>query len=281
MELTLDVNCHPLWPHTIGTCEKTPRWTVQYRSVEFIIRSCWNIELREAVAFLGSHYDTLVNSQFLSKRNKQGAIEGAKAGFGRSYFWSHSINSKICNLCWEEDECDDPRWLTDGSGDYCIKCRHFPKTETFERCHVCTKVLQPKQHCNSYKYFDYIAKVAEKNGMTRRVCSDWVEEKSFCSRSCALASLVRTLELKKTAPGFYSSKQWKRLKAQAVARDGLRCVYCNEQKTEAELTADHVIPRSQGGPDELYNLVACCLTCNLAKGNKKAFAAANGRKISL
>lgn len=36
------------------------------------------------------------------------------------------------------------------------------------------------------------------------------------------------------------------------------------------MTKDHVVPRSRGGKDHLSNLVAMCVTCNVAKGSSPA-----------
>jgi 5-methylcytosine-specific restriction endonuclease McrA len=49
-----------------------------------------------------------------------------------------------------------------------------------------------------------------------------------------------------------------------LRRDGHRCAYCRGQAA----TVDHVVPRSRGGADAWDNLVACCLRCNGAKGNR-------------
>jgi CRISPR/Cas system Type II protein with McrA/HNH and RuvC-like nuclease domain len=48
-------------------------------------------------------------------------------------------------------------------------------------------------------------------------------------------------------------------------RDNFECVYCGSKKN---LTIDHVIPRSKGGANTWDNLVTCCSSCNLRKGNK-------------
>lgn len=48
-------------------------------------------------------------------------------------------------------------------------------------------------------------------------------------------------------------------------RDNHECVYCGSIK---QLTLDHVIPKSRGGKNTWNNLVTCCFTCNLKKGNK-------------
>ena len=49
-----------------------------------------------------------------------------------------------------------------------------------------------------------------------------------------------------------------------LRRDGHRCAYCSRSAT----TVDHVTPKSRGGRDSWENLVACCLNCNNAKGDK-------------
>jgi 5-methylcytosine-specific restriction endonuclease McrA len=49
-----------------------------------------------------------------------------------------------------------------------------------------------------------------------------------------------------------------------LRRDAHRCAYCGKAAT----TIDHVLPRSRGGADSWENLVACCLRCNNAKGDR-------------
>lgn len=53
-----------------------------------------------------------------------------------------------------------------------------------------------------------------------------------------------------------------------LLRDRNTCQYCAEVLPAAELTLDHVIPRSRGGLSTWENLVACCHTCNRRKGNQ-------------
>lgn len=50
-----------------------------------------------------------------------------------------------------------------------------------------------------------------------------------------------------------------------LQRDNFECQYCG---TKHNLTLDHIIPRSKGGKDTWENLVTCCETCNVKKGNK-------------
>ena len=53
-------------------------------------------------------------------------------------------------------------------------------------------------------------------------------------------------------------------KANIIKRDNQECQYCG---SKSHLTVDHVIPRSKGGKNTWENLVACCETCNVKKGN--------------
>ncbi len=48
-------------------------------------------------------------------------------------------------------------------------------------------------------------------------------------------------------------------------RDGFTCQYCGDT---AELTFDHVVPRSRGGRTTWENIVAACSPCNLRKGGR-------------
>ena len=55
-------------------------------------------------------------------------------------------------------------------------------------------------------------------------------------------------------------------RANILLRDDEMCQYCG--KRTRDLTLDHVIPRSRGGPSTWENLVACCKGCNGRKGNR-------------
>jgi len=57
----------------------------------------------------------------------------------------------------------------------------------------------------------------------------------------------------------------RRITRRAVfARDGWTCQYCGSR---SNLTVDHVIPRSKGGPSSWENIVASCAPCNRRKGD--------------
>jgi len=50
------------------------------------------------------------------------------------------------------------------------------------------------------------------------------------------------------------------------ARDRWTCQYCGHER--GNLTVDHVIPRSKGGPSTWENIVTCCAPCNRRKGDR-------------
>lgn len=50
-----------------------------------------------------------------------------------------------------------------------------------------------------------------------------------------------------------------------AARPVRECAYCG---SDADITTDHVMPRSRGGSDAPDNIVWACRSCNSAKGNR-------------
>jgi len=58
------------------------------------------------------------------------------------------------------------------------------------------------------------------------------------------------------------------LRTKILIRDRYRCQYCNKRGTAADLTLDHIVPRSRGGQSVPENLCACCHDCNQRKGDR-------------
>jgi len=68
---------------------------------------------------------------------------------------------------------------------------------------------------------------------------------------------------------FFMQTDWRRVREVIFARDGGRCMECNEFLTLSSCHVDHIIPISRGGDEwDLSNLELLCATCNLKKGNK-------------
>lgn len=53
-----------------------------------------------------------------------------------------------------------------------------------------------------------------------------------------------------------------------LSRDNYTCQYCGDQPGKAELTIDHVLPRSRGGAHMWENVVTACSPCNRRKGGR-------------
>ena len=53
-----------------------------------------------------------------------------------------------------------------------------------------------------------------------------------------------------------------------LARDHYTCQYCRAQPGKAQLTIDHVLPRSRGGETTWENIVTACGHCNRRKCNR-------------
>jgi 5-methylcytosine-specific restriction endonuclease McrA len=54
------------------------------------------------------------------------------------------------------------------------------------------------------------------------------------------------------------------------ARDENRCQYCGKRFPTTELSIDHVVPKSRGGPTTWGNVVCACTSCNKRKGGTSA-----------
>jgi hypothetical protein len=51
-------------------------------------------------------------------------------------------------------------------------------------------------------------------------------------------------------------------------RDAFTCQYCGRRVPDVVLEVDHIIPRAEGGGDEIENLVTSCWECNRGKGKR-------------
>lgn len=87
---------------------------------------------------------------------------------------------------------------------------------------------------------------------------------------------VRTVRMDIAVPRVIRLLGYDRLPDQRVklnrrnlfARDRNRCQYCGHFFPTNELSIDHIVPRSRGGPDTWENLVCSCVRCNARKGGR-------------
>jgi 5-methylcytosine-specific restriction endonuclease McrA len=52
-----------------------------------------------------------------------------------------------------------------------------------------------------------------------------------------------------------------------IKRDNSTCQYCGKKLLPSQITVDHIIPKSQGGPTSFINCVVSCFPCNSKKAN--------------
>ena len=72
-----------------------------------------------------------------------------------------------------------------------------------------------------------------------------------------------------------------RLKFELFAAQGSKCFYCEHDMEPSKLSdceVDHIVPRSQGGPDAMVNYILAHRRCNGEKGEKTPFQWKHGRE---
>jgi len=110
-------------------------------------------------------------------------------------------------------------------------------------------------------------------GWRRAVCldlGDRVEVLEYYERT------VRTASTEFPIPAVIRVPGWLHRLPQIVPptrrnvllRDEFACGYCGRTGTSAQLTIDHVLPRSRGGRTEWANVVTACAPCNRRKGDR-------------
>ncbi len=110
-------------------------------------------------------------------------------------------------------------------------------------------------------------------GWRRAICldlSDRVEVLEYYT------SFVRTSKTSFPIPAVIRASAWlHRLprvvpptRRNVLLRDGFQCRYCGWEGSSAQLTIDHVMPRSRGGQTTWENVVAACAPCNRSKGDR-------------
>lgn len=62
--------------------------------------------------------------------------------------------------------------------------------------------------------------------------------------------------------GFFQSDEWLELRRLVFKRDKQTCVRCDKRFKLGDLNAHHLIPRAEGGADDIHNLVTLCEPCH-------------------
>lgn len=89
---------------------------------------------------------------------------------------------------------------------------------------------------------------------------DWVQTVSF---RMPVPKVIRLFTYDRVP-----SRQVKFNRRNIYARDENTCQYCGRRFPTQELTIDHVVARSKGGPTNWANVVVACTRCNARKGGR-------------
>jgi 5-methylcytosine-specific restriction endonuclease McrA len=89
-------------------------------------------------------------------------------------------------------------------------------------------------------------------------------------------SVIHTPRLRLVVPEVIRLTHYEKMGERSVVfsrrnvfkRDKHTCQFCGDQPGPAELTIDHVLPKSRGGRSEWTNCVLACLACNARKANR-------------
>ncbi|NCW67270.1 MAG: HNH endonuclease, partial [Marivivens sp.] len=61
-----------------------------------------------------------------------------------------------------------------------------------------------------------------------------------------------------------STRRWQKIRKRIINRDRGLCQMCGNEGD----SVDHILPRSQGGTDDDWNLQLLCRSCNSSKGGR-------------
>lgn len=82
-------------------------------------------------------------------------------------------------------------------------------------------------------------------------------------REALEASGVISAPSLRTPPAYTKAKISHSVRHEVFERDAYRCVRC---RSHVDLTLDHIMPESKGGPSVKENLQTMCRSCNSSKG---------------
>ncbi len=184
------------------------------------------------------------------------------------------------NLC---ARCGQPKPSTafyKSNPSYCKECvkkisRHYrnpdkyslpPLLETTEkRCPSCerTKPLSefsPKKRKNRQGgYASYCKSCQAKKSKERREKGNL--PRYPISQEQNIVDLNRRRARKKMAEGSFTVAQWEELKK----KYNYTCLSCHRSEPEISISADHIIPLSKGGTNDIGNIQPLCINCNCKK----------------
>lgn len=74
----------------------------------------------------------------------------------------------------------------------------------------------------------------------------------------------------------YCSLGWKAARREVLVRDNYQCQHCGAVVTGRKAHVDHIVPKSQGGSDEVANLRLLCVSCH---SKHEGWRVANAKRV--
>jgi len=111
--------------------------------------------------------------------------------------------------------------------------------------------------------------IAEKLGSFKKRFINWCANQRYLYEK-DLNDEYETFKNKFIDSRLYNTdvKLWKSITSNVFKRDNYTCSYCGA--IGGILEADHIVPISKGGTNDLDNLTTSCRTCNRQKKDKSA-----------
>jgi 5-methylcytosine-specific restriction endonuclease McrA len=108
--------------------------------------------------------------------------------------------------------------------------------------------------------FDSWREMSELRADEKQPHDDWIRAVNFVIQVPRVIRLYRFDRIPRRKVRFS--------RRNLFARDSFQCQYCSRELPPAQLSVDHVVPRSRGGETVWDNVVTCCLRCNVKKGGR-------------
>jgi len=124
---------------------------------------------------------------------------------------------------------------------------------------------------STYKNGEPKARIIDHESYQTFTWEDWSKLKPLCTDEALRAAhvafripevILLTRYDKMPQPKLHFSRRT------LYKRDNMTCQYCGCRPGSAELTIEHVIPRSQGGATSWENCVLACVECNSRKADR-------------
>jgi len=132
---------------------------------------------------------------------------------------------------------------------FCLLCKDLAEVVTMEAGQFMTYDFQTWREVSEFRARHF-----------REEEDDWVRTASTEIQAPRVIRLVGYEKLPKQTVKFN--------RRNIFARDNNQCQYCGKKFPTSELSLDHVLPRSQGGPSTWDNIVCACVKCNVRKGGR-------------